>query len=98
MLLNFDILQETISYLDGGRDEDTLRSLALTCHGLSNLALDTIWRKKEALRNITSVVNSLAPSPNEPFLCYTVNRVNDIGGDLAIGSWVSFSRLYLPQR
>lgn len=96
MFLNLDIWLEILSYLDYNVDENTLRSLALTCHTLSNLALDAIWRNRDSdmLANISAVANASAPSPLEPFLLYIEDFYGNDERGAIIGagrSWVSFA-------
>lgn len=104
MLLNLDIWREIISYLVYPWDKTTLHSLAVTSRCLSNLALDTIWRRDATVEAIISLINSLT-TPNEPFLeyiqepkCYA-GESGDEGSPIPssemIGNWVSFSRFSL---
>lgn len=80
MLLNLDIWHEVINHLDYPKDQDTLSSLAVTSRCLSNLALGALWRNGEnAATKVVSVLNSFAPSPNEPFLEYIQEHGGDTG-------------------
>lgn len=97
MFLNLDIWLEIISYLEYPRDAGTLLSLAVTSRCLSNLSLDVVWRDGENTLAIVHVINSFAPSSDEPFLEYTCesgpggsedDSDEDSSSDM-VGGWVS---------
>jgi hypothetical protein len=71
MFLNFDIWKDIISHLKYPRDNSSLCSLAVTSRSISNLALDSLWRSGGTIWAIVSVINSFAPSADEPFLHHT---------------------------
>lgn len=102
MRLNLDIWYEIVNYFGYPEDEDILMSLAVTSRCLSDLALDVVWRSGRNNSNIVPVINSFAPSQDEPFLVCSYDNPDEYPEDMEfegssssidylIGSWVSFN-------